>query len=282
MVPRTRPARIRRIARPFAQAALLIGIAWAAGPAGADPFPHAPHLDEGIGCADCHAGSDAGPPALRREGCADCHGDEVPAFDATPRRRLEALFPHGRHADALDCKDCHAATMTGSGKRGTAGTSAADCFRCHADNGVDVPEWRCRACHAGDRRREAPRDHRTAWPERHGREAAWRVFDRHGTDCALCHAPSACTECHGSVRPRSHTALWRDRMHGPAASWDRDGCRTCHEPGSCVACHARTSPANHRGAWRALHGLAAGTRTSEECAACHATPWCTACHQGAR
>ena len=88
--------------------------------------------------------------------------------------------------------------------------------------------------------------------------------------------------CHNLVMPRSHNGLWRVRMHGLAASWDRDRCKTCHESGVCVRCHATERPLNHVGNWGTVHGLAASTSDNEHCATCHRGSFCVQCHTQAR
>lgn len=253
-------------------------------PAGARaaPFPHPLHLGEGLECAACHDGSVPGKPAPKRDACTDCHEAVPEVTGGRPWRPLDVPFPHGLHAEAQACRDCHGATADGSRVPGERLLKPTRCFQCHRENGVDLPEARCDACHGPGRTRRPPADHGVSWAERHGREAGWRVFGDHGTDCRLCHDERSCNGCHQAKRPASHTALWRVRLHGTSAGWDRDGCRTCHEPGSCVSCHRRTRPENHRGAWKALHGLAAGSRTSESCATCHSLGWCQACHGGTR
>jgi hypothetical protein len=111
----------------------------------------------------------------------------------------------------------------------------------------------------------------------HGETARWHPGE-HGKDCALCHARSACVSCHRSTMPRSHTGLWRERLHGKEAEWDREACRTCHETGACVSCHRRTQPLNHRGDWIANHGRISGFE--EGCTVCHSSSWCRDCHSG--
>jgi hypothetical protein len=167
---------------------------------------------------------------------------------------------------ALLCAAVVAGSVLSDRLRGTA--KAAD-----PEEGSD-----CAACHGTDMRRERPADHEEAWLERHGKESGWRVFDEHGRDCATCHPTGACTSCHATARPRSHTGLWRLKTHGMAAEMDEASCRTCHETGACVQCHKRTAPMSHQGAWSFKHGTMAGSGFGPRCAVCHGPTDCASCH----
>ena len=39
------------------------------------------------------------------------------------------------------------------------------------------------------------------------------------------------------MRPASHTARWRDDIHGRYAALDRVACATCHTADYCSRCH---------------------------------------------
>ena len=91
--------------------------------------------------------------------------------------------------------------------------------------------------------------------------------------------PPVCTSCHRSHPPKSHTALWRLRGHGPASAFDPEPCRVCHQPGMCIQCHRTTAPLNHRGAWGTVHGFAAGSFANDNCYVCHRRADCLACHK---
>lgn len=267
---------------------LWIGAALAALPASvllaeeSKLFSHQPHLgDVGATCADCHDLAAAGLPALKTEACKNCH-DPTPAWRLSGHARPLAIkFPHAAHVAGLECKQCHAGIPEDKIVDGAPAVEQADCTSCHTEVGVVVDERSCRACHGVDSRRIVPRDHRAAWLARHGREARWRVFEDHGRDCQLCHRADACVACHGERQPRDHSALWRVRMHGEAASWDRDRCKTCHETGVCERCHQTSEPVSHRGAWRKNHGFVA-SGFAGNCTVCHQQAWCISCHRGGR
>lgn len=247
-------------------------------------FSHKAHIEEGADCDTCHKTDKSAPlPQLVKDACEDCHDDGAPAWKLPARsRRLHIRFPHAAHTDSLECNDCHKATIEETQPAGRPLLTRAQCDACHRENDVEVSSARCKACHGDDRRRQPPADHAAGWLEKHGSESRWRVFGRHGKDCRLCHRADACTTCHKTSKPRSHTGLWRTRTHGISAEFDRDSCKTCHNAGACIRCHRTTAPLNHKGAWRATHGLAAEGRSNEHCAVCHTPAWCASCHAGGR
>ncbi|MBN2358474.1 MAG: cytochrome c3 family protein [Deltaproteobacteria bacterium] len=265
---------------------LWIGAALLALPAGgllageSRLFSHRQHVtDLGAACDDCHRTATTGLPKLDRETCASCH-QELPAWRLPGRSRSLAIeFPHTAHAAGLACRRCHAEVIADRIADGAPLLERAACESCHGEVGVASGERACRGCHGVDERGIVPADHRQTWLARHGREARWRVFDDHGRDCAACHRSEACAGCHRERMPRDHSGLWRVRMHGSAAAWDRDRCRTCHETGVCERCHQTSEPVSHRGAWRKNHGFAAGGFDGN-CTVCHQRAWCLGCHRG--
>ncbi len=245
-------------------------------------FSHKQHAEEGAGCTDCHnaEGTDE-LPGLSREVCQDCHDEGAPNWRLPAvTRRLRIEFPHKAHSDSLECNDCHEKTAAESQPADESLLEQPDCSVCHQENDVKVSESKCAVCHGEDLRDIPPKDHKRSWLIRHGTESQWRVFDRHGKDCSLCHRSDVCLTCHKTRRPKSHTALWRTRTHGLSAAWDRGACKTCHNSGACIRCHRSTAPLNHKGVWKSTHGLAAQTRSNEHCAVCHSLSRCAACHVG--
>jgi len=244
-------------------------------------FSHKFHLEEAeAACDDCHdvRAQAQRMPVIKREACLDCH-DDTPAFRLAARaQKLKARFPHQRHVEATECQTCHAAITTDSVDAKAPVVARSRCSACHQDNDVEIAEQRCVACHGSDARTERPDDHSGGWLRRHGRESHWRVHETHGSECEACHRTDVCEACHREQPPRDHTALWRVRTHGSAASWDRERCRTCHETGTCKRCHRDTAPTSHRGSWTSLHGRVAGGFTAN-CTICHQTAWCIACHR---
>jgi len=242
-------------------------------------FSHKFHAEQGASCADCHA-VDADKPLPSADKCAACH--EAPMLGAKPAiqaRRLSIAFPHARHAAALECASCHAATAAEEQKAGKPVMGFADCQKCHTENGIELKEKNCLACHKSDPRKDIPADHKIVWKKRHGQESEWRGFGDHGRDCSLCHRDNACTACHRKEQPDTHTGMWRMRTHGKAAAWDDRGCKTCHETGTCIRCHREQKPINHVGNWRFMHGKVGGA-FMDNCRVCHtlAEPTCAECH----
>ncbi len=281
--------------RPAPLALLALALALAAGPAAAAApvrFLHARHVefvslrDESLRgdarCTTCHALPATGtPPPSARRGCERCHEEYVPEF--TPARlaprgfaALAVPFPHERHAGSarLACVGCH---------RPAAGsislTADRDCLGCHAREQVDGRA--CSACHPADVRATLPADHRGGWRRSVHPLEAEHAQGRHGHDCATCHGTDPCARCHREREPQDHAGLFKARLHGTAASWDRERCATCHETGTCARCHATTRPANHGASWRSVHMLAAGGVGNESCAVCHHRSFCAGCHGGA-
>jgi hypothetical protein len=161
------------------------------------------------------------------------------------------------------CVDCHA-----DPHRGSAGPNCGDC---HSTTDF-------RGLLAGGRTLK-PADHNQLWLRSHA-DLPWDDDDpgAQGRACVRCHASPVCTSCHRTHPPKSHTALWRLRGHGPAAAFDPETCRVCHQPGACIQCHRTTAPLNHRGAWKTLHGFAAGSFANDNCFVCHRRADCLLCH----
>lgn len=241
-------------------------------------FSHKRHLEEGAECTTCHLVKET-PPKLAPQACDDCHEGSKPAYSLPAKARpLKIQFPHAAHAEAVECKGCHAATADERQPAGQPLMGQDRCTSCHHERKVTVTT--CTACHGVDARREEPSDHGLAWLRNHGEESRFRRNSEHGRDCELCHRGATCETCHRTTAPANHTGLWRVRTHGLAAEWDREACKTCHESGACIRCHRSTEPLSHKGAWQATHGLAAETRSNEHCAVCHPLSWCAACHRG--
>lgn len=289
-------ASLQRVSLPalrVAVAALACGAALAAADDAVEPFSHAEHreLQQPPTCNDCHAARAPGAraPWLNDAACIDCH-DEVPAFSPRPRAAgLAVPFDHRPHADAA-CASCHvartppapASSGAPAGAEHDLIATSASCFSCHETDAHAPREAACARCHQRQERRVKPDSHGPTWQLVHGGNAYALMATDHGASCTLCHRESACVACHRVERPRDHNGLWRVRLHGNAASWDRARCQTCHEPGQCVACHRVEEPTNHRGAWTSVHGLVARAKHDASCATCHRQTFCNDCHRGAR
>ncbi len=245
---------------------------------------HRKHIEEyGAECANCHTNGDS--PGLKKDACVDCHDEAMAAKRAVLKRRAKKTdipFPHALHENTAECVDCHGATAKDRQKRGRPIQAYRRCVSCHEENGIGIAARDCRKCHGRNEKRHRPTSHKKAWREGHGKTARWRFIKEHGDDCYLCHTRNDCKNCHKTMKPRSHTGLWRIKTHGLSASWDRERCKTCHETGSCINCHRTTAPMNHRGGWRSVHGLAAKT-SGERCRVCHGGSYgsasqCIECH----
>lgn len=260
-------------------------------------FAHRLHVeDQGLECADCHAhwddSDDPGLPRLAQ--CALCHAeidaDKPPAqkvaslFDGdgfraahASRESDEIQFSHQSHATrGIECTTCHAEVARDEGKLAARGSelrmSMEACLACHATSS-GPRDSDCAACHTTIRSGVAPPSHRADWRRYHGSVVRARAEGR-ADQCALCHQPSECTNCHHVEMPAGHDNYWRRRGHGLTASMDRDSCSTCHDSDSCTRCHDQIQPQSHTGAFgapRDLHCLQCHEPLrGESCGVCHA------------
>jgi len=265
---------------------LGLSVSSAARAEGTPPFSHELHVTNfERACSNCHVASGPKAPEVDRRACGECH-ETVPAYAASKRvvlprpdgSKVGVAFRHEPHVASIPCLDCHAAVLSPTGEP-KAVMDRRQCAQCHSDRGLKKAEARCAACHGRDQRKVPPTDHTASWLKRHGEESRDRAFADHGQDCAMCHGADTCAKCHRERRPESHTGLWRVRLHGAAAEWDRDACKACHETGTCTRCHRTTRPINHAGSWRQTHGLAAGATDNQNCRVCHTAASCAACHR---
>jgi hypothetical protein len=273
-------------------AAALAGcaaLAWQAAPA-RPAFPHAAHGEAlGLECATCHetatTAAAAGRPA--REGCLLCHEtvdaekpaeqhaaalfDDAGAYRAAPWNALddEVRFAHDAHAKAgVGCAECHGDVAATTAVPASVRVHKDACLACHAARGVAD---RCATCHTRHDTDLPPATHGAGWRAMHGqpvRAASPAIADR----CQMCHTASACTGCHATEPPRSHTNHFRQLGHGLEAAVDRARCATCHTADHCIQCHQETAPRSHTASW--------GGTKSTHCVSCHAgaTTSCATCH----
>jgi len=256
-------------------------------------------------CLDCHQKDDKHQGRLGKS-CDRCHGvDTFKPASKFSHDRMTKFARNGAHGQVA-CPLCHQARVEKNPPLSVAAwkqLSAAEltldplfpirgkrCNDCHADPHAGNYGVACEGCHGtsdfhkiagGSGKTIRPRDHGGSWLRRHttlpDNDAD---LGAEGRTCASCHGSPACTNCHRTNAPRSHTALWRVRTHGAAASFDPNACSTCHRAASCIQCHQRTPPLNHRGAWRQYHGFAAGGVSDSNCFVCHRRADCTICHRG--
>lgn len=254
-------------------------------------FSHKVHLEQEIGCTDCHLAAETGDaPGMPGVGaCRLCHA-ELDA-EKPPERKVESLFdgktfkttkrgalgdelkfPHLAHVSAgLDCAACHDAITTNEDTLELPVPSMDACSKCHVERKV-VNE--CSTCHSEIRAELAPPTHDGLWTKLHGgvcRAGSERTVD----NCSMCHAPTDCTTCHLTNEPENHTNQWRRVGHGITASLDRESCSTCHRPDTCTSCHSQSQPRSHVGMF--------GSPLNNHCITCHEplqSEGCAACHSG--
>lgn len=252
--------------------ALLIALLLAALPAFAEAqFSHAQHVDPKAridpqtgfrsDCTFCHrfdrAGVLAAMPSQRE--CDACHtkpGSTPVRLNApaAPTQYPGIVFSHAAHfrqkfAWKIGCTTCH--SNDGSMPR------MIDCVACH-DQSRRMPAQaqmsNCRTCHMDSREGPLPSDHtRTIKPAFHTEtfrtqhQAQAAEVD---AKCFACHeniAPHAggqCALCHQVMKPVSHTARWKDDLHGKYAALDRTTCSACHQQDYCSRCHSEL-PRSH-------------------------------------
>lgn len=258
-------------------------------------FSHAAHgANLSLACTDCHASAEhAEDPGMPRAAqCGICHAELDAAkpedrkvaslfgpdgFLAAHTRRQsdEIVFSHQNHAvRQAACQDCHAdvASDEGTLQAGDDARMSMDrCIDCHvASTGPALAD--CAACHVEIRADVAPPDHRADWKRFHGSVVRARS-DLRSDQCAICHKPSECVDCHSVELPLNHTNYWRRRAHGLTASMDRASCATCHQEDSCLRCHQEVKPLSHTGGW--------GEPQDRHCLFCHEpvrSTTCGVCH----
>lgn len=244
-------------------------------------------------CARCHAGEAAADGAPTMSSCDSCHFPRTPA----PVRARSYIvgdlhFSHARHETdragrAIACGACHTRVAEVKHTARHPAPETAACVVCHDDEARTPSSARMRTCETCHLTRseffgalaprshlpptERPEDHTLAFRTDHATEA--------GADsrrCARCHTQlsgstrDTCDECHQVMRPRDHTAGWREYEHGPEAATDRERCASCHTAGFCVACHARP-PRSHFPMMEFIAGghAAAADLNLRACLVCH-------------
>jgi len=223
-------------------------------------------------CAGCHANAGAKPLLSAASTSADCRGchqpEEIENPGFTKNRRLIAdhvasgqyanlKFNHAAHfkskeAYKLDCTTCHSSIPRSTSLSDLTLPKMIDCVGCHDTSKTITANLRmsnCGACHKDEVSGVAPATHqRNVKPAFH--TPSFRLHHEEqasepGNKCFACHqnvSPSAkgrdqCIACHQVMKPSSHTARWKDDLHGQFAAIDRDTCTTCHTVDSCSRCH---------------------------------------------
>jgi hypothetical protein len=224
-------------------------------------------------CAACHSKPGMKPKldaSLDAEGCRGCHTPEEienPGFTET-RRMIAPVTVSGKYVDIkfshiahfkekdqfrINCTTCHYAIPRSTSLANLTLPRMLDCVECHDTSKIIPAEFRmtnCTTCHADTAaglnvpvshvRNVKPAFHTATFRIRHSEEAS-----SPDAKCYVCHqnvtASSAgqaqCTGCHQVMKPVSHTARWKDDLHGKFASIDRTTCSTCHAADTCSRCH---------------------------------------------
>jgi len=224
-------------------------------------------------CAACHAKPGMKPvlnASLDAAGCRGCHTPEEienPGF--TENRRMLApvvvsgkyvniRFSHIAHfkvKEALDinCTTCHYAVPRSNSLTNLTLPRMIDCVACHDTSKRIQAEFRmsnCRTCHAdtvqglfapaSHNRNVKPEFHTESFRIHHEQEAS-----ASDAKCFVCHqnvaqtseARNQCQSCHVVMMPASHTARWKEDIHGKYAALDRTTCSICHTTDYCSRCH---------------------------------------------
>jgi Cytochrome c7 and related cytochrome c len=224
-------------------------------------------------CAACHANAGMKPKldaSLDAEGCRGCHTPEEienPGF--TEQRRMVAqVAVSGKYVDikfshiahfkvkqqfGINCTTCHYSIPRSSSLADLSLPRMLDCVECH-DTSKSMPaEFRmsnCTTCHAdtvqgmrapaSHARNVKPAFHTESFRIHHNEEAS-----APDAKCFVCHqnvtpsveAKTQCASCHIVMKPASHTARWKDDIHGKYAALERRNCATCHSVDYCSRCH---------------------------------------------
>ena len=201
--------------------------AWAAAGAasGAPAFSHKVHVQQGLGCTDCHA---AAPASTRvednllpkREVCLGCHENPVVparAPDTSPARLT--AFSHSLHLRMGDVAPFLAAAIDHHDY-----LQPADGIRNRLKTGNS-----CEACHRG--MEESDRVTSAALPQM--------------ADCLVCHTgidpPFSCEQCHvkdAPLKPANHTERFVDAHSSGKLALDKSTCAVCHgRTFTCMGCH---------------------------------------------
>lgn len=230
-------------------------------------------------CAGCHSKTGMKPLLSAKSTTADCRGCHHPEEIEDPsiapvRRELASYvisgrydqikFSHAQHfkdreAYHLDCTTCHYGISASASLSTLNLPKMDDCVSCHQLSKSIAADYRmsqCHTCHVDVQSGTMsevhsgivkPASHTEGFRLHHADAAS-----QPGAPCFVCHmnvAPSAvaretCVGCHQVMLPVSHTARWKDDVHGKYAALDRTSCSVCHVTDFCSRCHNET-PRSH-------------------------------------
>ncbi|MBA3914792.1 MAG: hypothetical protein H0X25_13290 [Acidobacteriales bacterium] len=201
-------------------------------------------------CRGCHA-----PEQI--ENPDQPHGLKSISTQTLSGKYADIRFSHAAHFKVRDqmqvgCTSCHENILTSASLTTLNLPKMVDCVGCH-ETAKAIPAQfamsNCHTCHVDNQSGPVPLSHtRNVKPDFHTES-----FRKHhsseasapGAKCFVCHtnvqpqaaAVSQCTACHQVMLPASHTARWRDDLHGKYAAIDRESCATCHVTDFCSRCH---------------------------------------------
>jgi len=210
-------------------------------------------------CRGCHA-----PEEIENPGFTEARRMIAP--HVVSGKLVNLKFSHVAHFKdreqySLNCTSCHYAIPQSTSLANLTLPKMVDCVGCHDNDKTIAANFRmtnCQTCHIEPQSGEAPASHtRYVKPDFH--TESFRVHHDEeasapGAKCFVCHTnmmPTAaasfaaasnagknqCIACHLVMRPASHTARWKDDIHGKFAAIDRLNCATCHTADTCIRCH---------------------------------------------
>jgi c(7)-type cytochrome triheme protein len=220
-------------------------------------------------CASCHSKAGMKPSMAANSTTQDCQGCHKPEAiedptlraDKTPVPQLVVAgkypnikFSHSAHFGYkgydMNCTSCHRGVPASAHLATLDLPKMSDCGSCHAEKLASARRMdQCSTCHvntetgvalASYSRLIKPAFHTESFRSQHSSEAG-----ASGATCYMCHSnlsssaagKERCVSCHQSMKPASHTARWRDDVHGKFAAIDRQTCATCHTADTCSRCH---------------------------------------------
>ncbi len=202
--------------------------------------------------------------------CLACHD---PAREVT--MRFGILIDHQEHADRNEsCVSCHLWTAHPDPDAERPLLFMQQCFTCHGHSETAKAPGTCDVCHPPSFEQRPESHQPKTWQADHGQAA---LTDRQ--PCAMCHAETFCTDCHGLEMP--HPEDWPDgeKSHGPVAQSDPQVCRSCHTDSLafCEMCHHEGYDIK-QGPWVAQHPSSVSERGASRCFDCHGALYCVYCH----
>lgn len=206
-----------------------------------------------VECATCHSKPGVKPhlsASITESQCSGCHAPEQ--AEQTHRQPVSGKydnikFSHSAHFKLKrDCTTCHSAILTSASLTDLSLPPMLDCVACH-NTSRKIAD--CHTCHLDVVTGVAPPSHNAAVkPPSH--TETFRIHHPEeasapNAKCFACHqnvspslaAKNQCVSCHQVMKPASHTARWKDDIHGQFAALDRTNCATCHAADYCSRCH---------------------------------------------